>query len=647
MSFENPKSAARANRRHVLKSVGIFALATAGFSMSHARAAAVTMAWNANPETDITGYQLSYGTSPGVHPSVVNPGTNTTASVPGLTAGMTYYFVVSATNQAGLQSPLSSEISYQVPAAPVNHAPVATSKSVTTAKGTPLPIALGGTDVDGNTLTYAVVSGPANGILSGTAPNLTYSPSAAFTGSDSFTFLANDGSLNSNVATVNLSVNALVAGTFANGSFESGYAGWAVTGSAFIESAASPYTATDGVKLASLNGNSTSDSTPNAVLSQIFATTAGTTYTLAFDMGVIGSASGEQKLQVTVDGAGNVLSQIASKTKAAGGTTQWSANSYTFVASSPATTLTFRDISAVTDGIDTLLDNVRVTAALPAANTAPVAVADSYSTTAGTALVVAAAGVLANDTDAQANPLTAALDAAPGHGSLTLNPNGGFTYTPAAGYAGPDSFTYHANDGTANSATATASITVTPANSLPLPWNVNQLGTGNIVGSASSSAGVYTIAGSGALAGKVDAANFGWQTISGDGNITARISNLNNTGTATRVGVMIRESLAANSRQVFIGVNNTGTFQWLRRTTTGGSISTTTSSVLATSNQWVRLTRAGNTLTSYKSANGTTWTRIGAVTVTLPANCYIGLSVSSGSNTVLNTSQFSDVSITP
>ena len=37
------------------------------------------------------------------------------------------------------------------------------------------------------------------------------------------------------------------------------------------------------------------------------------------------------------------------------------------------------------------------------------------------------------------------------HGSLTLNPNGGFSYTPTAGYVGPDSFTYQANDGTANS----------------------------------------------------------------------------------------------------------------------------------------------------------------------------------------------------
>ena len=452
---------------HLVKIVLIAACLT---SSAHvAIASAVSLAWNANPETDITGYRLGYGTVSGVYPNTMAVGTDPTASVPGLTEGTTYYFVVSAVNQGGLQSLPSSELSYQVPiSAPVNQAPVASSMAVSTAKDTPLGIVLGGSDAEGAALSFSIVSGPANGTLSGTAPNLNYSPSANFNGSDSFTFLVNDGGLNSNVATVNISVNALVPGTLVNGSFESNYAGWAVTGSAFIESVASSYIATDGVKLASLNGDSTSDSVPNAVLSQAFATTAGTNYTLAFDMGVIGSASGEQKLQVTVDGAGNVLTQIASKTKTAGGSAQWSAMSYTFVANSAITTLTFRDISAVTAGIDTLLDNVRVAGSPTSVNTAPVAVADSYSTATGTALVVPAAGVLANDTDAQSNPLTAAVVAGPSQGSLTLNTNGGFTYTPAVGYSGTDSFAYRANDGNLNSASATVSITVVQVNSAPV-----------------------------------------------------------------------------------------------------------------------------------------------------------------------------------
>ena len=72
-----------------------------------------------------------------------------------------------------------------------------------------------------------------------------------------------------------------------------------------------------------------------------------------------------------------------------------------------------------------------------AANQAPVAVADSYSTTLNTALTVAAPGVLANDTDADGNPLTAAVVTSVSHGTLSLASNGGFTYTPTNGYTGP------------------------------------------------------------------------------------------------------------------------------------------------------------------------------------------------------------------
>src|SRR5205823_3996599 len=93
---------------------------------------------------------------------------------------------------------------------------------------------------------------------------------------------------------------------------------------------------------------------------------------------------------------------------------------------------------------------------------------DSYSTPEDTTLTVAAPGVLANDTDVDGDPLTAILVSGPAHGTLNLNSDGSFTYTPALNYNGPDSFTYKANDGQADSPThATVSITVTPVNDPP------------------------------------------------------------------------------------------------------------------------------------------------------------------------------------
>ena len=107
-------------------------------------------------------------------------------------------------------------------------------------------------------------------------------------------------------------------------------------------------------------------------------------------------------------------------------------------------------------------------------NAAPVAANDSYSTAFGTALTIAAPGVLGNDTDPDGDALTAAVASNPPHGSLSLAADGGFTYTPAAGYSGPDSFTYTAKDPSNATSTATAAITV----GAPPPADLAVTGTG-------------------------------------------------------------------------------------------------------------------------------------------------------------------------
>jgi cysteine-rich repeat protein len=91
----------------------------------------------------------------------------------------------------------------------VDTAPVASDQSVTLDEDGSAAIALGATDADGQALTYAVTP-PQHGTLSGMAPNLTYTPAQYFFGSDSFTFIANDGQLDSNIATVSITVDHVI-----------------------------------------------------------------------------------------------------------------------------------------------------------------------------------------------------------------------------------------------------------------------------------------------------------------------------------------------------------------------------------------------------------------------------------------------------
>ncbi|MGJ4929170.1 VCBS domain-containing protein [Bradyrhizobium sp. HKCCYLS2038] len=126
-------------------------------------------------------------------------------------------------------------------------------------------------------------------------------------------------------------------------------------------------------------------------------------------------------------------------------------------------TLTLTYAVDVSDGVATGLPQT-VVITINGTNDAPVAAADSYTTAEDNALIVPGAGVLANDHDAEGDALSAILVNGPSHGTLALNHDGSFTYTPSADYNGVDSFTYKANDGLADSGTATVNITVTAVN---------------------------------------------------------------------------------------------------------------------------------------------------------------------------------------
>ncbi|MFZ5823995.1 MAG: cadherin-like domain-containing protein [Bacillota bacterium] len=101
------------------------------------------------------------------------------------------------------------------------------------------------------------------------------------------------------------------------------------------------------------------------------------------------------------------------------------------------------------------------------ANAAPVAHGDAYEVDQGALLTVAAPGVLANDTDAEGQSLTAAVVHLPAYGTLSLQADGAFTYQPDAHFSGSDSFTYKAYDGSHYSEPVTVALTIHPVSTAP------------------------------------------------------------------------------------------------------------------------------------------------------------------------------------
>ena len=167
-----------------------------------------------------------------------------------------------------------------------------------------------------------------------------------------------------------------------------------------------------------------------------------------------------------VDPEGQPLTAIL-VTGPAHGTLTLNANgSFTYVHDGSETTSDSFTYKANDGELDSNVATVTIT--ITPVNDPPVAYTALYPAAEGGTLNVAAPGVLANDTDVENGALTAALVSGPAHGTLVFNANGSFTYTPAANYNGPDSFTYKANDGAADSNVATVAISVAAVNDAPV-----------------------------------------------------------------------------------------------------------------------------------------------------------------------------------
>ncbi len=123
----------------------------------------------------------------------------------GFTGPDTFKFIV---NDGSLTSNTATVVINVVPPPALNGIPVALNQSHVGQVNTPITIALSGSDYEGSELSFRVVTNPVNGVLSGEAPALTYTPNAGYTGNDSFTYQVGDGTSYSKTATVSLVVEA-------------------------------------------------------------------------------------------------------------------------------------------------------------------------------------------------------------------------------------------------------------------------------------------------------------------------------------------------------------------------------------------------------------------------------------------------------
>jgi len=406
----------------------------------------------------------------------------------------------------------SNTVTVSITVNPVNDAPVAVNDNYSTDEDELLVVVLPGvlgndTDVEMSLLTAILVSDVAHGTLTLNADgSFSYMPAPNFFGSDSFTYKANDGSLDSNVATVTINVgsvndapvavddsysidedNVLTVinpnGVLANDTDNDMDILHAVLlvdvahgtlvlnmDGTFTYTPDANYFGPDSFTYQAHDGLANSNvATVNITVNPINDAPVANNDNYSTDEDTLLNIPLPGVLVNDTDVEGSVLSPILVVDVAHGTLTLNADGSFSYM---PAPNFTGNDSFTYKVNDGTVDSNVAtVTINVGSVNDAPVAVEDSYSINEDTLLTVAVPGVLGNDTDNDGDLLTVTLITDVAHGTLVLNADGSFTYLPAANYFGPDSFTYQAHDGLADSNIVTVSITVNPINDAPVANN--------------------------------------------------------------------------------------------------------------------------------------------------------------------------------
>ncbi len=184
---------------------------------------------------------------------------------------------------------------------------------------------------------------------------------------------------------------------------------------------------------------------------------------------------------------------------------------------------------------------------------------------------------------------------------------------------------------------------------LALPFAPVDIGAPAIASSATyTSNGVNVTSAGAAIGGGSDQFNFEYQLQSGNFDVTVCLAGLGLSDVWAQAGLMARASLAAGSPLAATlatpGMNGE---YFAERPTTNGTVVTAGNLPVNYPHTWLRLNRVGNVFTGFGSYDGTNWTQLGAVTIAMPAQIYLGLAVASDSTNTPTTAQFVDYETTP
>ena len=439
--------------------------------------------------SDIDGDPVTYSVVTGPTKGVLSGTAPNLLYTPNLNENGVDTFTFRATDPSNASSNVATAT---INITPVNDPPVANAQSLSTNEDNALAITLTGSDVETPSPVFSLVTTPGHGALSGSLPNLTYTPAANYNGPDSFVFRVTDANGAADTATIDITVVPVNDAPTA-------------VGANLSTNQDTPVTAH--IVAADVDGDALSftPTSPTPGGGTVDCVGADCTYTPAagffgndsFDVGVDDGNGGVTTVTVTIsvsvvnntapvghdatfvtiedaprnftldasDADGDPLTFAVLTQPAAGSASCSSAGVCTFTPA-PNGTATQSFVVRASDGRGGVAD-ITVTILIAPVNDLPVVPAASLTTaedTSGSVNLIA--------TDVDGDTLTWTLKQAPLHGSVVCTSGGACTYTPAANYNGSDSFDAEVNDGHGGRVRITVPVSITPVNDAPTAGTV-------------------------------------------------------------------------------------------------------------------------------------------------------------------------------